>query len=500
MNYDVIVMGGGQAALAAAISAREEGARVALLTKGKAGYGGSSVISDGVQSAIFSDGDSPETFFHDILRGSRGLSNPTLAKILAEECTVRVNELESKFGIELERERKVATPGHSFPRRVYAANGLGKNTTKVLRQYAIEIGVEFFEQAVLVDLVKEGQAVVGVVVEKGGAVTAFSAPSTILATGGFGGLYASTDNPKDVSGEGISLAWRHGAELVDMEFVQFYPYRLQQPANLDVMTRIFGKGAILLNRDLERFMEDFPRQELETRDILSYEMFKQNEVYLDFSNVSIEDLAKDSPYVYRLVKKGYQGDWKMYPVQHYCMGGIKVDEYGRTNLKGLFACGEVTGGLHGANRLGGGSLTEALVFGKRTGKMAVHEGVPVPAKIEAKPFGEDTLPEGKALEISQRLKEIMWNFVGIERTSSSLEKAENELAELALYLKEENGTAALQLHDKVRAAWAAARAGAMRKESRGAHILQDVKVEKKEWEGSLVIQGENITFTKEIHA
>ncbi|WP_223592723.1 FAD-binding protein [Neobacillus bataviensis] len=502
MNYDVIVIGGGQAALGAAISAREEGARVALLTKGKAGFGGSSVISDGVQSAIFSEGDSPETFFDDILRGSRGLSNPALARILAEECTVRVNELESKFGIELERERKVATPGHSFPRRVYAANGLGKNTTKVLRQYAIEIGVEFFEQAVLVDLLKDGQAVIGVVVEKEGTVMAFTAPSTILATGGFGGLYASTDNPKDVSGEGIGLAWRHGAEIVDMEFVQFYPYRLQQPANIDVMTRIFGKGAILLNGSSERFMEDFPRRELETRDILSYEMFKQNEVYLDFSAVPVKDLEKDSPYVYRLVKKGYQGVWKMYPVQHYCMGGIKADEYGRTNIKGLYACGEVTGGLHGANRLGGGSLTEALVFGKRTGKMAALEGVPVPVavKAEAERFGKDTLPGGKTLEVSQRLKEIMWNLVGIERTSSSLEKAEKELSELAFYLNKESGVAALQLHDKVRAAWAAAFAGAKRKESRGAHILQDVKVEKKEWEGSLVIQGDNITFTKEIHA
>ncbi|MBS4214579.1 FAD-binding protein [Neobacillus rhizophilus] len=497
MNVDVIVIGGGQAALAAAIAAREEGARVAIITKGKAGFGGSSVISDGVQSAIFSTGDSPETFFEDMIRGGRNLSNPMLARILAEECTFRVNELESKFGIPLERERKISTPGHSFPRRVYAANGLGKNTTKVLRQYALEIGVELFEQSTLIDLIKVDQVVVGVVVEKAAELHAFYAPSTILATGGFGGLYASTDNPKDVSGEGIGMAWRHGAELVGMEFVQFYPYRLQHPANVDVMTRIFGKGAVLLNEGAERFMADFPRKELETRDILSYEMFKQNDVYLDFSNVSDEDLAKDSPYVYRLVKKGHQGEWKMYPVQHYCMGGIKVDEWGRTSLQGLYACGETSGGLHGANRLGGGSLTEALVFGRRTGTMAAQEGVSVSKAFEIPAFGENTLPNGKELEVSQRLKEIMWNLVGIERTTNSLQRAEKELDLLAAELNEDKGVTALQLQDKVRAAWAAAFAGAMRKESRGAHILQDVRGEQKQWEGNLVIKGKTIEFRQE---
>ncbi|MDR6123085.1 aspartate oxidase [Bacillus sp. SLBN-46] len=497
MNYDVIVVGGGQAALAAAISAREQGGHVALITKGKAGFGGSSVISDGVQSAIFSAGDSSENFYQDILRGGRYLSNLKLAQILAEECSMRVNELESKYGIELERERKICTPGHSFPRRVYAAKGLGKNTTKVLRQYAVEIGVELYEQSTLIDLINVAQVIEGVIVESSAELIAIYAPSTILATGGFGGLYDSTDNPRDVSGEGIGMAWRHGAELVDMEFVQFYPYRLQHPANIDVMTRIFGKGAILLNEASQRFMDNFPRKELETRDILSYEMFKQTNVYLDFSDVIEEDLAKDSPYVYRLVKKGYLGEWKMYPVQHYCMGGIKVDEWGRTNIPGLYACGETTGGLHGANRLGGGSLTEALVFGQRTGKMAALEGASVSKSIEVPPFGINTIQQEKALEVSQRIKEIMWNLVGIERTSDSLEQAAKELDLLGIQLKEEKGVLALQLQDKVRTAWATAFAGAMRRESRGAHILQNVKSEKKEWQGNLTIHGKTIQFTKQ---
>ena len=434
--------------------------------------------------------------FSMIIRGSRFLANRTLARILAEECTARVSELETKYGIELEREEVISTPGHSHPRRIYAANGLGKNTTKILREFALEIGTELFEKSSLVDLIREDQRVKGVVVQKGQELLAFYAPSVILATGGFGGLYASTDNPKDVSGEGIGMAWRHGAKLVDMEFVQFYPYRLQHPANLDVMTRVFGKGAILLNEESERFMEGFARKELETRDVLSYQMFKQDKVLLDFSNVEPKYLEQHSPYLYRFVKKGYQGEWRMYPVQHYCMGGIKVDEWGRTNLPGLYACGEAAGGLHGANRLGGGSLTESLVFGHRAGKMAVEEGAAVQKK-EIQLNMDSTMAPGKELEVTQRVKEIMWKYVGIERTTSSLEQAEKELDALSEELSEESGVIAMQLQDKVRAAWSAAFAGAARKESRGAHIIQDVKEEKKEWEGNIVIREKEIQFTND---
>lgn len=120
-------------------------------------------------------------------------------------------------------------------------------------------------------------------------------------------------------------------------------------------------------------MEKYPKKELETRDILSYAMFKENKVLIDFSKVAEEVLKRDSPYLYRLCLKGHQGEWIMSPVQHYCMGGVQTDEWGRTNIPGLYACGEVTGGLHGANRLGGGSLTESLVFGRRTRKVAVQE-------------------------------------------------------------------------------------------------------------------------------
>ncbi|KAB2330441.1 FAD-binding protein [Cytobacillus depressus] len=499
-QYDVLVIGGGQAALAAAISAKEEGVSVALVTKGKAGLGGSSVISDGVHSAIFSPGDSPDAFYKDIINGGRQLSDRKLARILAEECTDRVNELENKFGIELELERKISTPGHTFPRRVYAGNGLGRNTTKAMRKFASEIGIYFHEQSAIVDLIKDQDSVIGAIIQRENEFYAYNAPAVILASGGFGGLYASSDNPRDVSGEGIGMAWRHGACLVDMEFVQFYPYRLKYPANVDIMTRIFGKGAFLVNEKNERFMEKYPKKELETRDVLSYALFKENKVLLNFANVEEGNIQRDSPHLYRLFKKGYEGEWIMSPVQHYSMGGIQTDEWGRTNLPGLYACGECTGGLHGSNRLGGGSLTEALVFGHRTGKMAAREKRLEYIKATDSYFDKESYLNShtqlEEQEIIQKIKEIMWTKVGIERTGQSLREAADELGWIASQLEENKSIINVQLQDKVRAAWASALAGATRKESRGAHKIQDIRGEQTEWERKIIIQKHDIQFSQ----
>jgi aspartate oxidase len=491
-HYDVIVIGGGQAGLAAAISARETGASVAVITRGKAGFGGSSVISDGVHSAIFTKGDSEDIFFNDIIQGSRKLADYKLARILAAECTERVYELESKYGVSLEREMKVSTPGHSFPRRVYAGGGIGKNVTSMLRKYAMEIKVDLFEQFSLIDFLKDGGSVRGVFTASTNGYQSFIAPAVILATGGFGGLFASSDNPKDVTGDAIGLAWRHGARLVDMEFIQFYPYRLQSPANIDVMTRIFGKGAIMLNEQGQRFMDSFSKKELETRDILSFEMIKQKKVLLDLSNISESDLQHDSPYLYRQLKKRYNGEWLMSPVQHYCMGGIHTDENGRTNLQGLYAVGECAGGLHGSNRLGGGSLTEALVFGVRAGKAAANEN-----HIFNEPELEQSFPDQPyedVHELTGKVKDLMWNKAGIVRTLETLRHAEKELDLLANELENTGTQSAMLLHDRVRAAWASAFSASARKESRGAHKLQDLPVESEDWEGKLVIHYKNLAF------
>nr|WP_309472968.1 FAD-binding protein [Cytobacillus firmus] len=227
-------------------------------------------------------------------------------------------------------------------------------------------------------------------------------------------------------------------------------------------------------------------------------MFKENKVLLDFSAETGSIFQLDSPYLYRLYQKGHEGEWAMSPVQHYCMGGIQTDEWGRTNVPGLYACGEVTGGLHGANRLGGGSLTESLVFGHRAGKVAVQEKS-MESIAGIMPSGTEELVDNSPIigesEMIKKVKEVMWQKVGIERTSLSLKEAADELNLISLNLENENSIQALQIRDKVRSAWASAISAAARKESRGAHKIEDVKKEKKEWQGKNRIHKTSLLFT-----
>jgi aspartate oxidase len=328
----------------------------------------------------------------------------------------------------------------------------------------------------------------------------FAAGSTILAAGGLGRIYAHSDNPIDISGEAVGVAWRHGAELRDMEFIQFYPYRLVSPINIDLYTKLFGKGAIMRNGQGSRFLEEYPRKELETRDVVCYQMFKQGKVLLDLSQVTASDLEAITPRLHSLLTKGYQGELLMQPVEHYSIGGISIDADGRTTVKGLYACGECTGGVHGANRLGGGALTESLVFGARAGKAAAVELSKPSARTIANaqravvqsgaiklPF--ETGTKERIADVRKRLQEIMWNKVGIERTESGLQQACDELAQMAEELRDYT-----PLFDMLQVARIVARSALERKESRGAHQMVDYPREMDEWRGNLVVTGETVTF------
>ncbi len=530
ISADVLVIGGGQAALRAAIEARRQGAKVVMVSKGKIGAGGSSAISDAVHSAILTDGDSVEIFYQDILRGGKQINKPELARALAEDCTSRVEELQREYQVDLHFEKELVTPGHSFPRRCYHASSAGIAITRQLRVYAERIGVEFYEKTAVVDLLassgdpnrsgssggiadSDGRIAgalgvvasggVGQVGETEGEPVIFIAGSTIVATGGFGRLYTHSDNPADVSGEMIGIAWRHGAELQDMEFVQFYPYRLVEPVNIDLFTKLFAKGAVMRNDKGIRFLEHYPQKELETRDIVCQEMYLQGKVLLDVLQVSAQDLQAVSPRLDSLLKKGYGGELVMQPVEHYSMGGISIDEYGRTSKKGLYACGECTGGVHGANRFGGGALTEALVFGARAGSTAVAEALsPSTHQIahivkEAKErwanfYSNTGFPaDGQELpvKVRKRVQELMWEKVGIERTEQGLQEACDELDALADTVRD-----SLPLLDLVQVARIAARSALARKESRGAHRMPEYPGERDEWRGNLIVRGEEIYF------
>jgi aspartate oxidase len=502
---DVLVIGGGQAALRAAIEARKQGADVAIAAKGKIGLGGSSSISDGVHSAIFSDGDAPEHFLSDMLKGGREIGDRKLLHILAEECTFRVKELQEQFHIHLDYEKEVATPGHSFPRRVYAEGGKGGVVTRKLRNFAEQIGVRFYENVHAVELIGD-RRVEGAIFLSKADILLVQAGSTVLATGGLGGLYDHSDNPRDVTGEGIGMALRHGAAVQDLEFVQFYPYRLVQPRNTDLYTKLFAKGAVMRNKEGHRFMDAFPRKELETRDIICYEMYKQGDVYLDISNVPGDVIKEVSHNLYRILEKGYSGELIVSPVEHYSIGGIKVDEYGRTGIPGLYACGECTGGIHGANRLGGGSLTDSLVLGSRAGKTAAEEsqlfssseGFAVDGDYyNPVQFNEDWNSE-EYRSLRKKLQKIMWNHVGIERTSEGLQQGVNLLMDLKGPYQDMKRVSARFLLDIMDVAYFTALAASMRKESRGAHRVMHIPEQKEEWRGNFMIKDGKVEFQRSV--
>lgn len=522
VTSDVLVIGGGQAGLRAAIEARRQGAKVTIASKGRIGLGGSSAISDTVHSAVLAPGDSAEIFYRDLLRGGKFINKRELALALAADCTMRVQELRAEFHVELQYEDLV-TPGHSFPRRCSHKDGQGTAVTRKLREYAERMGIVFYEKTRIVDLLSDrggtnsgkplgagnaagktdGNRVYGAMGIVGDEWTLFAAGSTILAAGGSGRVYGHSDNPIDVTGEVLGMAWRHGAELRDLEFVQFYPYRLVDPINMDLYTKLFGKGAVMRNGQGVRFLEKYPRKELETRDVVSFEMFKQGRVYLDISQVSEQDLKETTPRLYSLLAKGYRGKLIMQPVEHYSIGGISIDEFGRTNLAGLYACGECTGGVHGANRLGGGALTEALVFGARAGSVAAAEANDpdgglvselvseyVPSQSAAD-FSESESEKNQPAEIRKRVQEIMWNRVGIQRTSESLEQATRELSELV-----EQVRPGAPLFDTVVTAWNIARSAKARRESRGGHQVLDYPGEREEGYGNWIVQGEELSFQR----
>lgn len=531
ISADVLVIGGGQAALRAAIEARRQGAKVAVVSKGRVGAGGSSAISDTVHSAIMAPGDSPEVFYRDILKGGRQINNPELARALAEDCTERVRELVEEFAVELQWDEELITPGHSYPRRLYHSKGQGVMITKRLRDYAEAAGVRFYEKTWVMDLLTDagwedpaefrpggfewrginrfdplsvgkvrsgGKRVRGAVGWSKSGWMVFVAGSTILATGGVGRLYAHSDNPVDVTGEALGMAWRHGVCLQDMEFVQFYPYRLVSPINIDLFTKLFQKGAVMRNERSVRFLQDYPRKELETRDIVCYEMFKQKKVLLDVSRIGEKDLAESSPRLHALLEKGYRGELVMSPVEHYSMGGISIDPRGRTNLSGLYACGECTGGVHGANRLGGGALTEALVFGARAGRAAAEEAE-APTELFARKAARQLTAgcgrlnleevERRGREIRKRLQAIMWSGVGIERTAEGMWKAAKQLDAMV-----EEVWSCPPLMDMLQVSRIIAHCARLREESRGAHRVVEHPAQKKEWQGNLVVQGESVTF------
>jgi succinate dehydrogenase / fumarate reductase, flavoprotein subunit len=497
--HDVLVIGAGGAGLRAAIEAKLAGLDVGLVCKSLLGKAHTVMAEGGVAAALgnVAAADTWQIHFRDTMVGGKLLNNPRMAQLHAIEAPDRVNELEL-WGAIFDRTadgRILQRPfgGHSHPRLAHVGDRTGLEMIRTLQDRAVAAGIQVYMEATITRLITGPAGVTGAFGywRTTGAPIAFPAKAVILATGGIGRAFEVTSNSWEYSGDGQALAFDAGAELIDMEFVQFHPTGMVWPPGvrgLLVTEAVRGEGGILRNADGERFMwkylpedrraeyagtdEEAARwvtalsegretdarrpPELSTRDNVARAIYTEVKegrgsphggIYLDISYLPAEVVRRKLPSMYDQFKELADvditaGPMEVGPTTHYAMGGIRVDaDTGATTVPGLFAAGEVAGGMHGANRLGGNSLSDLLVFGARTGAgasrhAAAQEGTSYLDPVMVREAARDLAAplertEGEDPYAVQRdLQTMMQRLVGIFRVEADLIEAIGALADL----------------------------------------------------------------------
>ena len=499
MNHrtcDVLVIGSGAAGLRAAAAARETGAHVLVVSWGSPGKASATILSGGVFAAS-REGESSASHLERTLQAGRGLNQKSLVEVLVEEAPARLQELVG-WGFD-----GVFHNGYLFSRG--RAPVWGEKIIRCLVERNLALGSEFQSGLAVDDIrIEQGVGLVTAYEKTSGGRQSIGARAVVLATGGAGGLYARHDNPRGIVGEGYALALRAGAMLQDMEFVQFYPLGLAEPGlpRYMVPPRLGDHGR-LYNAAGESIYEKYGIDERpaaeKARDQLSQALFKEiyregQEVWLDLTGVSEERWTSDPLSASPLGTIGkrcsaFRRPLRVAPMAHHTMGGVCIDSRGATSVPGLFAAGEVTGGLHGANRMGGNALTETLVFGKRAGEAAAawageHSGIAIKGtgEFSRTPARVSVVPGAPADIYAwwSSLGKIMWEDGGIIRHQAGLERGLNAVAVLDAGLKESAGRMAagsaarvLRLKAGIETSRLILEAALRRTESRGAHLRED---------------------------
>lgn len=514
VTVDVLVIGGGLAALRAAVAAREQGVEVAVAVKGRLGRSGSSAMTSAGYVAVVpceDTQDSIESHYEDTLRGGAYIGDPRLVRVLCEEAARELEYLES-IGCSFARTETGYQRGpsgdHTHPRVLSTVNQIGTDLTLPLVREVERLGVRVFEFTMALQvLVQDGRTVGALCIDLARRrLLEVTAPAVMVATGGCGRLFPVTSNPNDVTGDGYALAARAGAWLRDMEFIQFYPWRCIDPfdrSRMSIQAPTFVLGARMYNSRGERFMVRYNPEggEATTRDVAARAIFDQirqglgvrGGVRLDLSALSPEAFETFNPKAARALKK--RGiDYRTYefilaPEAHYFMGGVRIDEFGQSSVEGLFAAGEVAGGIHGANRIDSNALPDTVVFGRRAGTRAAtvaRRGSRGTASRDgwerwASFFSRigTTEPAVDPREATKALQERMGRSLGIIRNGDGIEKGIAYVRDLRRSLRD----SAPSRWDDVRpwielgflcdVAELCLTAALMRTESRGAHYRED---------------------------
>ncbi len=520
-EHDVLIIGAGGAGLRAAIEALNQGARVAVVSKSLLGKAHTVMAEGGIAAAMANvdKADSWKTHFKDTMRGGKFLNNWRMAQLHAQEAPDRVRELE-QWGALFDRTSdgdilQRAFGGHSFKRLCHVGDRTGLEMIRTLQDRGVAMGFDVFMECTIIRLLKDGDRIAGAFGywREQGRFVVLKAKAVVIATGGIGKAYRVTSNSWEYTGDGMALAYEAGATLQDMEFVQFHPTGMVWPPGVQgllVTEAVRGEGGILRNKLGERFMEKYDpkRLELSTRDVVARSIYievregrgsEHGGAYLDISHKPPEYVKTKLPSMYHQFKELAdvditKGPMEVGPTCHYIMGGIRVDaETAESTVPGLFAAGEAAAGLHGANRLGGNSLSDLLVFGRRAGLAAANYAKtapaanPNPAQIAdaeremLAPF-EDSDGENP-YTVHRDLQQVMQNLVGIFRIDEDLQKALVELEKLkqrAKRLRVEGSRMfnpgwhlSRDLKSMLMVSEAVARAATLRKESRGAHSRLD---------------------------
>ena len=539
ISTDVLIIGSGGAGSRAAIEVDDAGLKAIIVSKGLSFRSGCTGMAEGGYNAVFKTvdkDDSIDAHFNDTLKGGSYLNDKKLVEILVSESPKRLVDLEN-YGALFDRQESGEIDqrpfgGQSFRRTCYQGDRTGAELLNALKEEIIRRDIECIDEVMITSFVTDGNQVIGAtgLNLKDSSLIYFKAKATILASGGAGQLYPVTSNTFQKNGDGYAISYRAGANLVDMEQVQFHPTGMVAPESKKgvlVTEAVRAEGGKLINSEGERFMSKYApeKMELATRDVVARSIYQEiiegrgtenGGVYLDISHLDDDYIdEKLETMVLQFENVGVDikhGPIEVAPTAHHFMGGLKINTDASSSLDNLFGAGEVCGGVHGANRLGGNALADTQVFGRIAGVSASKAAKESKLKSNEEMVREEAsrieglIKKGsiKPKEFKNRIKNLMWEKVAIVREEKTLNEAlgqlqemQKELADLDVGDKKQYNTdlvTALEVINMVEICILTVKSAIIRRESRGAHFRSDFPETKDEWKKSIIINKNKIEF------
>ncbi|GAB4307198.1 MAG: fumarate reductase subunit A [Methanobacteriaceae archaeon] len=540
---DVLIIGSGGAGSRAAIEVSNYNLKPIIVSKGLSFKSGCTMMAEGGYNAAFAfvdADDSTDVHYKDTLKGGAYLNDPLLARILVEEAPERLIELE-RFGALFNRQNSGKIDqrpfgGQTYRRTCFQGDRTGHEMISALKEEIIRRNIKTVDEVMITSLITEESSgnVIGAIglSLKNSNMTIFKAKSVILATGGAGQLYPVTSNTMQKGGDGFALAYNAGADLLDMEQVQFHPTGMVYPESRKgvlVTEAVRAEGGMLLNNEGIRFMKNYDsRGELATRDVVARAIYneiregrgtKNGGVYLDVSHLP-EEVIEEKLETMLLQFQDVGVDIRKEPMEvaptaHHFMGGVRINENCETTVRNLYAAGEVSGGVHGANRLGGNALADTQVFGRRAGIAASKNALKINFNLNQNQIEEEEekilnlIHEGDIYphEIKKELKEFMWKNVAIIRNRKGLILVLSKIKDLKAKLADMNvsdGSSfnknlqdAIEVKNMLEMAELVTRSALIREESRGSHFREDYPDTLNKWKRSIILnKNKEIRFIK----